>query len=95
MGDAPTHSIRANDALAWPYRKGLDIHLPFHHRKSQILELVIGSVELEAVQEGHKLNFRGDIRVKILTPERHGGACYRGFQCALVPCATRPPNASI
>ncbi|GMR23579.1 MAG: hypothetical protein BMS9Abin37_2021 [Acidobacteriota bacterium] len=28
----PTHSIRANDALAQPDRKGLDIHLPFCHR---------------------------------------------------------------
>ncbi len=27
----PTHSIRANDVLAQPDRKGLDIHLPFCH----------------------------------------------------------------
>ena len=112
---APTDSIRANDALAQPDREWLDIHLPFRHRECQVFKLVIGSVELKAVQEGHKLSrrrpdslvaihkgmvqnkrmhersgFRGDIRVKVLTPERHDGACNRRLQRALVPNATRP-----
>jgi hypothetical protein len=57
-------------------------------RSDSLVAVHKGMVQNKRMHE--RSRFRSDIRVKILTPEGHHGACNRGLQRALVPYATRP-----